>query len=110
GSTGGVFTCPTAYGTSSRRFGDCVTLRLVSSPNDETMPELAFERCGHESVSFNRPISRTTANPNVSSLDGRKRSCENGMRNSARQPPASRATATSHTASQPRSSFESPYQ
>ena len=74
------------------------------------MPEAALEMWGHESVSFSRPISRTTAKPNVVSADGRKRSCENGIRNSARQPAVSRATATSQTASQPRSSFESPYQ
>ena len=39
-------------------------------------------------VSFSRPISRTTAKPNVAVGPGVNRSCENGMRNSASQPSA----------------------
>ena len=51
-------------------------------------------------TSFSRPISRRTAKPNVSRLPGSKRSCENGIRNSAFQPLSSFVIATSHTASQ----------
>ena len=79
----------------------------MRSPNDETKPGAAFEMCGQVSVSFSRPICRTTAKPNVALSAGWKRSCENGMRNSARQPSVSRETATSQTASQPLSSLPS---
>ena len=64
----------------------------------------AAARCRSRSAgrSRGRRRSRTSA-----LSDGWKRSCENGMRNSARQPSLSRETATSHTASQPLSSFAS---
>ena len=71
-----------------------------SSPNDETKPDALFGSSGHVEISFSRPISRSTANPKVSRLSGSKRSCENGMRNSAFQPWSSFVTATSQTASQ----------
>ena len=59
------------------------------------------------SVSFSRPICRETAKPNDRDGPGVKRSCENGMRNSADHPCGSRATLTSHTASQLESRFQS---
>ena len=78
------------------------------SPNDETIAARAL-RDERPRVGFvqARRSARTTAKPNVALSDGWKRSCENGMRNSARQPSASRETATSHTASQPLSSLQS---
>ncbi len=51
-------------------------------------------------VSFRRARVRATANPRVPFVSAPNRSCESGMRNSALQPDVSRATATSHTASQ----------
>jgi len=106
-SAGCVFTWPTTYGTSSSRFGVWASFKCVRSPKFETNPFALFEMSGHVSVSLRRPIWRTTANPNVASSDGLKRSCEKGMRNSARQPSLSRETATSQTASQPPSSLPS---
>ena len=58
------------------------------------------ESSGQVVVSLSRPIWRETAKPNVIFADGVKRSCENGMRNSAVEPRRSRETATSQTASQ----------
>jgi hypothetical protein len=55
---------------------------------------------GHDEVSLRRPISRITPKPNVSRFPVWNRSCENGIRNSAFHPSASRETDTSHTASQ----------
>jgi hypothetical protein len=99
-ATGCVDRFATAYGASSSLRAALASFSPVSSPNSETKPGRLFDRSGHVEVSLRRPISRTTAKPNTSSLPGRKRSCENGMRNSALHPRASRATETSHTASQ----------
>ena len=51
-------------------------------------------------VSFACATVRTIAKPNDELAAGLNRSCENGMRNSARQPCGLFATATSQTASQ----------
>src|SRR6266571_3360349 len=90
----------TVYGTSSRRFGGAVITSPPSSPNDETKPFALRASSGQVDTSFRRPISRATANPNVFMSLGEKRNCENGIRKSAVQPPASRETLTSQTASQ----------
>ena len=55
---------------------------------------------GHVLVSFTRATLRATANPSRPSPPELNRSCDSGMRNSARQPSASLATCTSQTASQ----------
>ena len=100
-SAGCVFTSPRTYGTISSRFGERSSRSPVSSPNDDTYPFALFASSGQVVVSFNRPILRTMANPKVDVSEGRYRSCEKGMRNSARQPRSPRETATSHTASHP---------
>ena len=51
-------------------------------------------------ISLSRATSRTTAKPRGPSCTALKRSCENGMLNSARQLSPSRVTTTSQTASQ----------
>ena len=72
----------------------------MSSPKDETYPLALLASRGHVEVSLSRATSRTTAKPTRSSSWWLNRSCEKGMWNSARQPCASRLTATSQTASQ----------
>jgi hypothetical protein len=81
--------------------GDRSSRSPVSSPNDDTYPFALFASSGQVAVSFSRPMWRTTARPNVDASDWRNRSCENGMRNCARQPRSPRDTPTSQTASQP---------
>src|SRR5439155_6074746 len=100
----------TAYGTSSSRLGARLSVSAPSSPNDETYPFALRARSGQVTVSLRRPISRTTARPTVFDSPGAKRSCENGIRNSAVQPSALRDTATFHTASQLSSRLLSLYQ
>ena len=70
------------------------------SANCETNPLALRESSGQVEISFNRPTSRTSANPTGPPSVLLKRSCENGILNSARQPSESRPTSTSHTASQ----------
>src|SRR5437660_11778432 len=90
----------TAYGTSSSRFGARLSESAPTSPNDDTYPLALRASSGHVEVSSSRPISRPTAKPMVFPSPDAKRSCENGIRNSADQPRVSRDTATFHTASQ----------
>ncbi len=106
-STGCVVNCVSAYGVISSFFSGWVKARPVSSPNDETKPLALRGRSGHVDASSARARMRPTAKPNVEVEAGLKRSCENGIRNSARQPLGVRDTAASHTASQLRSLFES---
>src|SRR4051812_19646378 len=82
----------TVYGTSSSFFGDARIARPPSSPNDETYPFALRASSGQVDVSLRRPIDRDTAKPNVSASLALKRSCENGIRNSADQPVWSLAT------------------
>ena len=62
-----------------------------------------FATIASHEYSFFRRTKRSTLMPQVWCSEVAKRSCDSGMRNSARQPDGSRATATSHTASQPSS-------
>ena len=57
----------------------------------------------HETSCF-RSTTRAALIPQVGRSPGGKRSCENGMRSSTVQPPASMATAEAHTASHDSSS------
>src|SRR6476660_3255666 len=98
---GAVATCETTYGINSSFFWADVTCSPIRSPNDETVPLALFARRGHVTVSLVAAISRAIANPNVPADDGLKRSCENGILNSARQPSGAIAAATSQTASHP---------
>ena len=99
-STGCVSILPTEYGRISNRLGVPPILRPVRSPNCETNPFALRDSMGHDTVSASRPTSRITAKPTGPPDVLLKRSCENGMRNSAHQPSASFSTSTSHTASQ----------
>ena len=58
----------------------------VRSPNDDTQPSAPREMSGHMLVSFRRATLRATANPRRPSPPALKRSCDSGIRNSARQP------------------------
>ena len=87
-------------------------LEPLLAPRQRQAAELAERRdeaagapasSGQVEVSLMCAMLRTTAKPNVPADAGLKRSCENGILNSARQPSGDRPTATSHTASQPTS-------
>src|SRR5688572_16280950 len=95
---------------NSSRFDIAPTLTPFSLPNDDTHPLAFLESSGQVAVSLSRAISRLMANPIWPSPLPLKRSCDNGMRNSASQPSASRFTVTSHTASQLSSLLLSLYQ
>ena len=99
-STWRVSTLPSEYGISSKRFGAPDIFRPRSSPNCDTNPLALRDSSGQVDVSARRPTSRMIEKPTGPPEVLLKRSCENGMRNSARQPSASFSTSTSHTASQ----------
>src|SRR5688572_16474441 len=99
-STGAVSTLPSEYGISSKRFGAPDIFRPRSSPNCDTNPLAFRDSRGQVDVSARRPTSRRIEKPTGPPVVLLKRSCENGIRNSARQPSASFSTSTSHTASQ----------
>ena len=91
----------TVYGASSRRFAAPAVVRpaelaerrhVAVRAAREQRPRRRLAAAGRSRA---RRRSRT-----CSSSDGVKRSCENGIRNSAVQPCSSRDTVTSHTASQ----------
>jgi hypothetical protein len=90
----------TEYGISSNFFGAPDIFNPRSSPNCDTNPFALRDSSGHDDVSARRPTSRMTEKPTGPPVVLLKRSCENGIRNSARQPSASFSTSTSHTASQ----------
>jgi len=92
---------------TSNFFCPPVRLRPVRSPNDDTDPLALRDSSGQVDVSFSRAMVRAAANPNTVSVPALKRTCEKGILNSGRHPPACRVTATSHTASHPRSSLVS---
>ena len=77
---------PTVYGSSSSFFGEPPILSPRTSANCETKPLALRDSSGQDDVSASRPISRITAKPTGPPSVLLKRSCENGMRNSAVQP------------------------
>ena len=75
-------------------------LTPLSVPNEDTHPLALFDISGQVDVSFRRATWREIAKPSWPSPLPLKRSCENGIRNSACHPSPLRRTMTSHTASQ----------
>src|SRR5262245_57262048 len=100
GCTGSVSTCATVYGRSSSRFDALPMFTPLRVPNDDTHPLALLEINGQVDVSLRRATCREIAKPSCPSPLPLKRSCENGMRNSACQPSSLRLTTTSQTASQ----------
>ncbi len=99
--------CATRYGSTSRRRGGSIPWIPTRSPNSDTHPDASFGIGFHCTVSFLRWINRSMLNPHTSSGSSEKRSCENGIRNSAVHPSSSTSVATSHTAFHESSSFVS---